>query len=393
MSPTATVAAGGGGLGRLIRPVLLLAGACAVPLAGVRAQVEIDAHAIRLGIAAYVHAQLNTTTVEGEREADFLIRRARLALEVNVNDFVTGYIQPDFGKGEAALQDAYVRLNFNPAFRATMGQFKRPFDLFELTSSTQILVIERDGAVRGIDACGSVGGTCSFSRLSGELQYSTRDIGVMFDGAFGNGVRSDGNGLRGGVFRYMLAVTNGPGQNVEDENGSKSYSGRIEVTPVAGITVAGNVGVHDYLEPIAADLAENEYAFAFGGDVEVGNFDRGVHFQGGLITGDDWMTLVAGTPATFLAAQGILTYKLPVSPAACRPEANSRCFLSAVEPVARVSWADPDTDLADDEAILATGGLVLHLVGRNKLAANVDVWIPQVGDTEWSLKVQSYLHF
>jgi hypothetical protein len=256
-----------------------------------------------------------------------------------------------------------------------------------------ILVIERDGAVRGIDACGSVGGTCSFSRLSGELHYSTRDIGVMFDGAVGNNVRVNGNGLSGGVFRYMLAVTNGTGDNAEDENGSKSYSGRVAVTPVANVTLAGNVGVHDYLEPIAPDLAENEYAFAFGGDVEVGNFERGIHFQGGVITGDDWRTLVAGTPATFLAAQGILTYKIPVSPAACRPEANTRCFLSAVEPVARVSWADPDTDLADDEAILATGGLVLHLVGRNKLAANVDLWIPQIGDTEWSLKVQSYLHF
>ena len=66
---------------------------------------------------------------------------------------------------------------------------------------------------------------------------------------------------------------------------------------------------------------------------------------------------------------------------------------SAVEPIARISWADPDTNTDDDEGIVLTPGIALHLTGRNMLVANVDVWSPSTGDTEWSFKFQSFLHF
>lgn len=345
----------------------------ATPVATARGQVEVKAKAVEITLTGRVHTQFNTTSVTDEPETEFLIRRARFTADVKVNDFVSGRIQPDYGEGKISLKDAYVRLTFHPAFRATIGQFKRAFDLFELTSSTEVLVIERTGEVRGIDACTGPGGTCSFSLLTEKLQLSDRDIGVMFDGR-------DPSGL----FRYMVSVTNGTGQNTADENGSKSYSGRVELTPIRDVTIAGNIAAHDYLFPITADVAENEFAVAFGGDVELGNFDRGIHLQAGVVTGDNWLNLIAGNPTTFFATQGILTWKVPLQP---------NRFASAVEPVARVSWADPDTELTDDEGVLATGGLVVHFVGRNKLAANVDVWSPAVGDTEWSLKVQSYLHF
>ncbi len=338
-----------------------------------QAQVEVNSRAVEITLTGRLHAQFNTTSVLDEPDAEFLVRRARFTADVTINDFVSGRIQPDYGEGKISLKDAFVRLTFHPAFRATMGQFKRPFDLFELTSSTQILVIERTGEVRGVDTCSGPGGTCSFSRLTEKLQLSDRDIGVMFDG-------TDPSGL----VQYMVSVTNGTGQNTEDENGAKSFTGRIELTPFPNVTVAGNVAAHDYLLPVTPTVAENEYAVAFGGDVELGNYDGGIHFQGGVAAGDNWLNLAAGTPTSFLTAQGILTWKVPFQP---------NRLASAIEPVVRVSWADPDTDTADDDGILATGGLVVHFVGRNKIAANVDVWSPRVGDTEYSLKVQSYLHF
>ncbi len=359
--------------GSLFRAGFVLLQLLAAPLARAVGQVEVNARAVEITLTGRVHSQFNTTSVTDEPEAEFLIRRARFTADVKVNDFVSGRIQPDYGEGKISLKDAYVRLTFHPAFRATVGQFKRPFDVFELTSSTQILVIERDGEIRGVDACTGLGGTCSFSRFTEELEFSDRDVGVMFDG------RNDG-----GTFRYMVSVTNGTGSNKPDENGSKSYTGRIEITPVSDVTIAGNVAAHDYLMPVAPDIADNEYAVAFGGDVELGNFDRGLHFQGGVATGDNWLNLIVDQPSTFLTAQGILTWKAPL---------RQNPFASAIEPVVRVSWADPDRDLADDEGVLTTGGLVLHFVGRNKLAANVDVWSPAVGETELSVKLQSYLHF
>lgn len=345
----------------------------AAPLATAKSQVEVTAKAVRITLTGRVHSQFNSTSVADEPEAEFLIRRARFTADVKVNDVVSGRVQPDYGGGKISLKDAYVRLSFHPSFRTTIGQFKRPFDVFELTSSTQTLVIERDGKIRGLEACTGVGGTCSLSRLTEALELSDRDIGLMFDGS-----------NPAGTFRYMVAFTNGTGSNTSDENGSKSYGGRIEISPATDVTIAGNVAAHDYLSPVTPDLAENKYAVAFGGDIEIGNFDGGFHFQGGVVAGDNWLNLVNNEPGTFFTAQGIFTWKAPLQP---------NPIASAIEPVVRVSWADPDTDLADDEGIVTTGGLVLHLVGRNKLAANVDVFSPAAGDTEISFKFQSYLHF
>jgi hypothetical protein len=36
---------------------------------------------------------------------------------------------------------------------------------------------------------------------------------------------------------------------------------------------------------------------------------------------------------------------------------------------------------------------MVHFIGRNKVAANIDVWVPDGGETEWSFKLQTYLHF
>ncbi len=332
-------------------------------------QVEIHSKAMEITLTGRLHAQFNSTSVAGEPSSEYLVRRARLTAEIKVNDFVSGKIQPDFGEGEISLKDAYVRLNFSPTFRATIGQFKRPFDVFELTSSTQILVIERAGGVRGVSACAGPGGVCSFSRFTEKLQFADRDIGIKVDGRDPSG-----------RFSYAASATNGTGANTADENGTKSYTGRVQVTAASDVKVAANVGVHDYFDPARGD----EYAVAFGGDVEIGNYSEGLHAKAGVVAGDNWQNLLASGPSNFFTAQGIVTYKVSVA---------ENPFASYVEPVGRVSWGDPDTDLSDDDGWLFTPGVVVYFTGRNKLAVNVDIWTPATGDTEISLKVQSYLHF
>lgn len=334
------------------------------------AQVRIESRAAEIEITGRVHLQWNSTSVDGPISNEFLIRRARLTAEITINDFISGKVQPDFGEGELSLKDAYIRLSFDPALRATFGQFKRPFDLFELTSSTQILVIERAGGIRGLDTCSGPGGICSYSRFTEKLQYSDRDIGVMVDGGFD-----------GGRYGYMVSVTNGTGADAADENGAKSFTGRFEVAPVEDLQVAANLGVHDYEN--ALDLDE-DYALAFGGDVEWGDYTDGLHVQAGLTAGDNWRNLGAdGDPTSFLTAQGIISYKIPMQ----------HRLLEAIEPVGRVSWGDPDTDFENDEGFLLTPGFVAFFQGRNKVAVNADIWAPAEGDTEVSFKLQTYLHF
>ncbi|MFQ6047553.1 MAG: porin [Gemmatimonadales bacterium] len=335
------------------------------------AQVPVHSRAQEITITGRVHTQFNTTSADGEIDSEFLMRRVRLTGELHISDFVSGKVQPDFGEGKITLKDAYLRLTFDPAFRATLGQFKRPFDLFELTSSTQILVIERAGGIRGLSTCSGPGGICSLSRFTEKLGYSDRDIGVLIDG------RDPSR-----KFRYMLSATNGAGANKDEENDRKSFGGRAEFTPMTDLRVSGNVALHDYSNDTTA---ADEYAVAFGGDLEWGNYTEGIHLKVGAVAGDNWRNLSAtGDPSKFLTAQGIVSYKYAL--------AENR-FLGAVEPVARVSWGDPDTDASDDEGLLFTPGLVIHFTGRNKIALNVDVWSPSQGNTEWSLKVQSYLHF
>ena len=54
-----------------------------------------------------------------------------------------------------------------------------------------------------------------------------------------------------------------------------------------------------------------------------------------------------------------------------------------------------DTDTENDAGILVTPGFQVFFTGRNKIALNVDVFLPEHedADSEYSIKVQSYLHF
>jgi hypothetical protein len=350
------------------RGILALASLAIVPTTS-QAQIQLPEGA-SARLSGRVHTQFNTTSVSGERSTDFSIRRARLSLDVRLNQWISGKVEPDFGEGAITLKDAYLRLTIGPEFQAEFGQFKRPFDLFELTSSSSMLVVERVGGVRGVDACSGPGGTCSFSRFTEKLGYSDRDIGVRINGS-----------LAAGRVSYAGSVTNGTGANVADENGNKSFTGRLSVELVDGVVVSANTGAHDYIHPTSS---VDRYAYAFGGDVEIGTFSRGLHIQAGVVAGDNWKNPVGDQEeAKFVTAQGIVTYRLPVSAGP----------ISAVEPVARVSWGDPDTATDDDHGMLLTPGLMLHFSGRNKLGANMDIWSPSVGTTEWSLKVQSSFYF
>jgi hypothetical protein len=344
---------------------LLLAG----PTSTAAAQTVIHTNATEITLTGRLHTQLNTSSVATQPQSEIVIRRARFSAAVKINDFVSGLIEPEYGGNNVQLRVAYLRLTFGPALNATIGQYKRPFDLFTLTSSTDILVIERTGVIRGVDTCAGVGGICSFNQFLEQLQFSAVDIGVILDGHD-----------RAGRVTYAASVMNGTGPNTPDENGTKSYSGRITIAPITNVRVGANVALHDYVNPVTG----NAYAGAFEADVEVGNFHHGFHLQAGAVGGQNWRDLAAGEARHFLALQAIATYKATL---------HHPPYADAIEPLARISWGRPDTASPANGGLLVTPGLVWHITGRNKIGANVDVWRPEQGPTEWGLKVQSYLFF
>jgi len=86
---------------------------------------------------------------------------------------------------------------------------------------------------------------------------------------------------------------------------------------------------------------------------------------------------------SFLAAQVVGRWH--------RPLGGGR--ISAVEPLLRVGWTDPDRSRGSTDSLLLTPGLALYVGGSSKVAVNWDVYAPDVGDTEESWKVQAWLHF
>lgn len=330
-----------------------------------RAQTTISARAANLTVGGRLHAQYQASSVPAA-DNDFFIRRARINVDVDFNDFLSGKLLTDFAGGTATLLDAYATLDFD-GVELSMGQFKRAFDLFELVSSTDLSVIERDGRVAGYNQCTGVGSVCSFGRLIDELDFGGRDAGVRVTGA-------------SGAVGYLATLTNGRGVGVRDDDDGKSVSGRVSYLASNGMTFAGHLGMRDYVDP----LGETAHAVAWGADVQVGTWRDGFLLQAGFASGDNWQSLDATLdPGQFFAVQAIASYYRPIE--------GSR--FAAIEPLVRLSVADPDGDTADDGGTLLTPGIMLYILGKNRIGVNLDWYMPGTGDSVYSFKAQTFLYF
>jgi len=346
----------------------LVIGLLLLPATGA-AQITVTTGNAELKVGGYMQVQLATSSVDSyPQTTDLFIRRARLVFDLKLNDFISARFQPSYDEFSTAIQDAYVRLAFAPQARVTVGQFKRPFSVFSLTSSSQILVIERSGIVPGVGTCQPVG-ICTHSFLSEALRFGGRDLGAMVDGALGTG-----------RLHYAFSITNGSGIRQEEENGTKSYTGRLQLALPKNVHLSGQIGVHDFIND-ARQI--NDYATAWALDVDWGTFERGLHVQAGVLSGENWRNLDDdGVPTDFVAFEGIAAFKHLI---------GGEHRVSAIEPVLRVSVSEMNE--AGGDGVLYTPGVVFYFVGRTKLAVNVDVWSPSQGDTDWSLKSQMYFHF
>ncbi len=371
-------------MNRRLRALVLAA--LALSATNAAAQVEITSKAAEIKITGRLQAQYAYSSAAEELSTVFLIRRARITLEIKINDFISGKIQPDYSTGFGfsnglRLKDAYIDMNFVPELILRMGQFKRPFDIFELTSSTQILAIERTGIVRGADDCAGVGSLCSYSRFTEKLAYSDRDVGVEIGGVIDGHWVWSASMTNGNQFEETVRFIQADTFEVFSEG--KSFGSRLEYR-AADLRVGANVAAHDYANPVKLDRVD--YGIGYGADVDWGNWTSGLHLQVGITTGDNWRNLdEAGNPSTFWTTQAIVVYKFPLA-------GGHR--VEALEPVARISYGDPDTDVSDDGGLLITPGFVVFFSGRNKLAVNMDIYTPGGDrDTEYSVKVMSYLYF
>ena len=127
------------------------------------------------------------------------------------------------------------------------------------------------------------------------------------------------------------------------------------------------------------------YSSAIEAGLEIGTLEKGMFARASAVFGDNWRVDPADPPR-FTAIQASATYRIPVA---------GREFMTAFGPVLRVSWADTNADADDDAGFLITPGVQMHLVGNNKLALNLDIFVPESSDldAEYSIKAQAYIHF
>lgn len=341
---------------------LLATALSGAPAAG-QSPLSITSEAVEVNIGGRLQTQYNTTTWADSPPSELILRRARLELEIKLNDLVSGSLEPEFGGGEVSLRDAFVQLNFSPAIQLRAGNAYKPFSRIEQTSSTRILPIERGARVRGVSVQ-------EHYTLINSLDYSDRDIGVQVMGspAF----------LPLG-FRYQAGIFRGPVHGESNFKDSYQFAARATVQPSEIVSIGAGWSSRHF-EDIPLDEADPFVrGHAFELDLEVGAFTPGLHFIGEVAFGDADPAL----DERFFGAQGWLAW---------RSERLSRT-VSAVEPTVRASYGDADNR---PTATLLTPGFNIYFGGRNRFMVNYDFVLfdgDVADDTEGSFKAQLQVAF
>lgn len=356
---------------RIAGGTLTLTLAMAVP--GGAAAQAIEAGDLRLDPTGRVQIQFNTTSVDNDdlaaapASSAFETRRARLGTRFAYGDWIMGKVEADLAGAGARLTDGFAELAVSDGLGVRAGQFKKPFGLFELESSTQIRTIERGVRIRGVRELVAVPGeTQSLLEGSGHVG---RQIGVMAHG-------------QAGRLGYAAGVFNGEGANTLETSGTKAYAGRLTYGVRDPLVLGAAVSVQP-TRPF--DNAAVTQGTAIGVDATWGGFRReGLTVMAEAMMGDNALRAVAGDPATMRGVHGTAAW---FAPRVGRVE--------GIEPVLRLSWADPDTGVDDDHGTLLTPGLNLYFSGRNRLMVNGDVYVPGQDelDTEFAVVAQLQLHF
>ena len=379
--------------------VLFVLGALVVPVAG---QVQVTSGATRIDLSGRLHLQTATSSCSsfspGVTDSvcssdvaglDMFIRRARLTFDVHLNDWISGKFQPDFGTVDGVeIKDAYGRLNLNPAAdnthaQITMGRFKRPFDAFQMRSSTQTLTIER-----GIDVAGILDETgLSLDELTTRNRLSDRDIGVMVDGGDAND-----------RFHYWVGVFNGRfGTANESIVAQKQFIGRGQVNLMDGdnpLAIAGAVAFTGTPFTNSDGTLGSRYVGNVEVSAELGDLLVGPHVRAGLVFGKNTLENDSGTSPDLADGDSLadmLTWQVIGS---WKTDVGDAYFFEAIEPLFRITMADPNRDLTDDVVYGLTPGVQIFFRGQNKLALNWDfIFLGGDRGSENSFKAQYQFHF
>lgn len=329
---------------------------------GLAAQVSVVGEGpIRIDVTGRLQTQFNTSTADSVYSI-FEHRRARLGVELTIDEWIEGRIEANFAHG-LRLEDAWMNLGFHPAFQLQVGQFKKPFSRLELTSSSRIVPIEYGLRIRGLAL------KAEHHLLLADNGYLGRDLGAQVHGALG-------------PLGYALGFFNGAGQNLRDDNDTKSLAGRLNLKPFAApFEIGAGASWRDLAMLDEFEDPFTEQGLAVELDAQWGGFRR----PGPTVLVEVMQAENFRSQDPMLGGQGILSWFQPLR--------SNR--VEGIEPLFRVSYGDPSTDFDGNAGILLTPGLNLYFHGRNRLMVNWDYFMPELDaiDPESAIRAQLQLYF
>jgi phosphate-selective porin OprO and OprP len=180
----------------------------------------------QLKIAGYTQVRFQLHTNRTDDDADdvrsFDIRRARPDLRGTITERFEYRLQMEFAGASAKVIDATAAYTFDPALKISIGQFKIPFSMENLASSTLIEAIDRSQVVEAL--------TARSKDVIGN--QNGRDIGVQAGGSLFELKNRK-------LLDYAVGIFNGAGINKADDNVNKDYVARLVVHPLPGLDIGG----------------------------------------------------------------------------------------------------------------------------------------------------------
>ena len=279
-------------------------------------------------------------------ESGVFTRRARITAKGQIAENISFIIQPSFedGKNRLRLRDAYIDVRLTKAESKTalavrVGQEKRPFNRYELTSSNNLPSLER-GAGRGL------------------VKSSSNDL---FNGN-GFGLHDIGAALRlqtvvgdDRVLAVHAGVYNGEGESTREVNNAKSFGVRATVDVTDQLNVGGSFFSHDGIVDVMGVTDSSFTNQAFGIDAQWGKpGNEGIYLVGDFMHGED----ASEDRLTIWGLSLVGAYHIRV--------ADSESFLYAVEPAVRFDFSDPDKDTDDNGTTIITAGVNLYLSSKTR---------------------------
>ncbi len=136
----------------------------------------------------------------------FVLRRVRPIFEGTLFKYFDYRLIPDFGGGQAVIQDAYADIHPLKELRFRVGKFKQPVGLVQLQSDSDATFIEKGPAATltpnrdlGVQVHGQI--------ADGVLSYAAGLFNGVNDGANSDGDVSDGKDVSGRIFSEPFKKT------------------------------------------------------------------------------------------------------------------------------------------------------------------------------------------